>query len=55
MISNRLNKLADSSDGDPTQWTGAPIGLQVIGQRMEEEKVVGMLCAIRDAMEAKRP
>jgi len=35
--------LADWSDGDPAQWNGAPIGLQVIGQRLEEEKVVGML------------
>jgi Asp-tRNA(Asn)/Glu-tRNA(Gln) amidotransferase A subunit family amidase len=43
----------DIKDGDPEKWAGAPIGLQIVAQRLEEEKVVGMLCKIRDALEGR--
>lgn len=37
-------------DDNPEIWRGAPIGLQLIAGRLEEEKMVGMLCVIRDAL-----
>lgn len=42
----------DIPDDNPEEWKDAPIGLQLIGQRLEEEKIVGMLGIIRDALEA---
>lgn len=39
-----------SVDDDPEDWRNAPIGLQLIGQRLEEEKVIAMLSVIRDAL-----
>jgi Asp-tRNA(Asn)/Glu-tRNA(Gln) amidotransferase A subunit family amidase len=44
---------ADVLDDNPEQWAGAPIGLQIVGQRLEEEKVIGMLCRIRDALKSQ--
>ena len=43
---------ADSvADTDPHEWTGAPIGCQLICRRLEEEKLVRLMCIIRDAVE----
>jgi hypothetical protein len=49
MLEMRRGLIADN---DPEMWRGAPIGLQLIGGRLEEEKMVGMLCEIRDALES---
>ncbi|KAJ6602563.1 amidase signature domain-containing protein [Mycena vulgaris] len=35
---------------DPTRWENAPVGLQVIGQRLEEEKIVALLGVISKAL-----
>jgi Asp-tRNA(Asn)/Glu-tRNA(Gln) amidotransferase A subunit family amidase len=45
--------ITHAKDGEPEKWAGAPIGLQIVAQRLEEEKVVGMLCKIRDALEGR--
>lgn len=41
---------AHSADDNPEEWRGATIGLQLIGQRLEEEKLIAMLGVIRDAL-----
>lgn len=38
------------SDYDPNFWHGAPVGLQVLGQRLEEEKVLEMTEIISNAI-----
>ncbi|TRM65139.1 amidase signature domain-containing protein [Schizophyllum amplum] len=37
---------------DPTTWEHAPVGLQLIGRRLEEEKIVAMLKVIELALKA---
>ena len=39
-----------STDGGPENHENAPVGLALIGRRLEEEKVVAMLGVIRDAV-----
>lgn len=39
------------SDYDPEFWHGAPVGLQVIGQRLEEEKVLELTQLIANAID----
>ena len=41
------------TDSDPDEWTGGPIGLQLVARRLEDEKIVAMLRRIRDALESK--
>jgi hypothetical protein len=41
-------------DHDPQEWANAPIGFQITAQRLEEEKVVDMLCCIEDALAAQK-
>lgn len=45
--------FANVSDDHPEEWEDAPIGLQLIGQRLEEEKLIAMLGVIRDALYAQ--
>jgi len=42
--------VANDVDHDPQDWANGPIGFQVIARRLEEEKVVGMLLAIDQAL-----
>lgn len=39
-----------SLDENPEKWKNAPVGLQLIGQRLEEEKIVGILYEIEKAL-----
>jgi amidase len=34
----------------PEEWRNGPIGLQITARRLEEEKVVDMLCKVKDAL-----
>ncbi|WVF67413.1 hypothetical protein IAT40_002169 [Kwoniella sp. CBS 6097] len=51
-----LCKFEDTSmlltlpDTDPSEWEGAPIGLQLFARRFEEEKVLAMLGIIKEAL-----
>lgn len=45
----RSISLTSYLDDEPEDWRNAPIGLQLICQRLEEEKVIAMLGVIRDA------
>jgi hypothetical protein len=52
-VSRLAVTLKESSfliDSSPEEWKNGPIGLQVTAKRLEEEKVVDMLCKIRDAL-----
>lgn len=35
----------------PELFDGAPVGLQVMGRRLEEEKVIGMMEVITEALQ----
>ncbi|KII95903.1 hypothetical protein PLICRDRAFT_232733 [Plicaturopsis crispa FD-325 SS-3] len=35
---------------DPQEWTGAPVGLQLIGRRLEEEKITALLGVVEKAL-----
>ncbi|KAF2115703.1 amidase [Lophiotrema nucula] len=51
------------SDKDRTNWRlydkdlfdGCPVGVQVMGQRYQEEKVLAMMSAVRDALQQYQP
>lgn len=45
-------KLANSILIDDAElFDGAPVGLQIMGRRLEEEKVIGMMRAITQALQ----
>ncbi|EEP81956.1 hypothetical protein UREG_06821 [Uncinocarpus reesii 1704] len=52
-VPNGLRDEFVQSDYDPVFWDGAPVGLQVIGQRLEEEKVLEMTEIIANAVQFK--
>ena len=41
------------ADYDPEFYHGAPVSLQLVGKRLEEEKVVEMVEAIANALKAQ--
>lgn len=43
--------VAFDKDSDPEEWRGAPIGFQLVGRRLEEEKVLAMLQRVKEALE----
>jgi amidase len=40
------------SDYDAAFYDGAPVSLQLVGKRLEEEKVVEMVAVVADALKA---
>lgn len=43
--------MAFEKDSNPEEWRGAPIGFQLVGRRLEEEKVLVMLQQVKEALE----
>ncbi len=41
------------ADYDPDFYHGAPVSLQLVGKRLEEEKVVEMVEVVADALKAQ--
>ena len=48
----REEELTILVDEGPEKYWNVPVGLQIMGRRLEEEKVVGMLAAIEKALKA---
>ncbi|KIR50831.1 amidase [Cryptococcus gattii Ru294] len=46
-----LDKVVQALYSDPEEWRGAPIGFQLVGRRLEEEKVLAMLQRVKEALE----
>jgi hypothetical protein len=49
-VSTKNAVYADNALDIPEDWRNGPIGLQVTARRLEEEKVVDMLCKVKDAL-----
>ncbi|WWC59837.1 uncharacterized protein I303_102399 [Kwoniella dejecticola CBS 10117] len=47
---SKLDQRVHDLYTDPEEWRGAPIGFQLVGRRLEEEKVLAMLLRIKDAL-----
>ncbi|VDB83953.1 unnamed protein product [Peniophora sp. CBMAI 1063] len=47
-----IDKRVHDSYAGPEKYWNAPVGLQLIGRRLEEEKIVGMLSEIEKALKA---
>lgn len=48
-----LNKSSSDQDvtDDPDLFDGAPVGLQLMGGRLQEERVIAMLEAVTEALQ----
>lgn len=40
---------------DKELFDGAPVGVQVMGQRLQEEKVLAMMSAVNDSLQQYQP
>ena len=47
---DKCGHCADCLLDVPEEWRNGPIGLQITARRLEEEKVVDMLCKVKDAL-----
>ncbi|KAI5824202.1 amidase [Schizophyllum commune Tattone D] len=47
---NDADKTNQALYDDPKTWENAPVGLQLIGRRLEEEKIVAMLKVVESAL-----
>lgn len=49
-----LRKLIKTAD-DKELFDGAPVGIQIMGQRFQEEKVLAMMGAVWEALQQYNP
>ena len=51
LLTKKRRKITDQKD----LFDGAPVGLQVMGRRFEEEKIIGLMEAVSAALRAYKP